>query len=52
MKKTYINPATEIVEIASLIQILAGSLPKGSEGVSDESKVLSRRGMWDDEEDY
>ena len=42
MKKTYIIPEMETVELMMNCSMLAGSLPKGSESVTDESEVLSR----------
>ena len=42
MKKTYINPEMETVELKMNSSMLVGSLPKGSESVTDESDVLSR----------
>ena len=39
MKKEYINPELEVIKIATM-QMLAGSLPKNTEGVDDESDVL------------
>ena len=53
MKKTYIKPATEIVELTLNCAMLAGSMKKNSESVTDEKDVLSRGTIWDDdEEDY
>ena len=58
MKKQYMAPALEIVNVKT-IGMLAGSLPKNQESVTDEHDVLSRRRRrryqddWDDdEEDY
>ena len=51
MKKTYINPEIAIVKMASQTQMLAGSLPKGGESITDESSVLSREDDWDDWDD-
>ena len=40
MKKEYINPELEVIKIATTMQMLAGSLPKNTEGVDEESDVL------------
>jgi len=51
MKKTYINPAMEIVKIASRSQMMAGS--PGLGGDYNGGSILSRRddSDWEDEED-
>ena len=52
MKKTYIAPGMEIVNVQTAAGMLAGSFELNSETVSRD-KVLSRRGgsLWDDDED-
>jgi len=49
MKKTYINPALEVVKIQT-IGMLADSLVKGEATVTDESNVLGRDFDFDDED--
>jgi hypothetical protein len=49
MKKAYIIPEMETVELMMNCSMLAGSLPKGSESVTDESEVLSRESFFDGE---
>lgn len=55
MKKEYINPEIQIVKIETL-QMIAGSgdgpQALGGEETNQESDLLSRRGFWDDDEDY
>ena len=41
MKKTYINPEMEAVDLKTSFALLAGSLPKSNEEVTDESGVLA-----------
>ncbi|MCH5307045.1 MAG: hypothetical protein J1E37_03125 [Prevotella sp.] len=42
MKKTYIIPEMEVVKIATIQQMLAGSLPKSDDVVTNENDVLGR----------
>ncbi len=50
MKKTYMTPKTETIEVKT-IGMLAESLGKGTNAVTQESQVLGRGGSsWDDEE--
>ena len=50
MKKTYITPKTEAIEVKT-ISMLADSLGKGTTTITDESQVLGRRDSgWDDDE--
>ena len=56
MKKTYINPSTEVINV-STCSILSGSLdPNGGRGTVSEQSVASgtageaRGGSWDDED--
>ena len=51
MKKTYINPAIEVVELKMNCQILAGSLAKGDDVITNENSVLSRGYDFDDEDE-
>lgn len=51
MKKVYINPEMNVVEMKMNNAMLAGSLPKGGESITDESSVLSREDDWDDWDD-
>ena len=51
MKKTYINPAIEVVKLKMNCQILAGSLDKYTEEVTSEGDVLSRSFDFDDDEE-
>ena len=58
MKKTYINPQTRIVLLATKTFITASN-PKGFSGTlnetgTDAGSLLSRRhnDLWDDEEEY
>ena len=44
--KKYIIPATDVLKIETST-ILAGSLNKGTNGVSDETKVLSKENNFD-----
>ena len=46
MANTYKKPETKIIKIESQ-QIMAGSLNKGSNGVDDATKVLSRENNFD-----
>ena len=41
MKKEYINPELEVVDLKINCSLLAGSLPKSNEEVTDESGVLA-----------
>ena len=51
--KKYIKPTTDIIYIETQ-QMIAESLGKDttSDPIDDNEQVLSRRGFWDDEEDY
>ncbi len=51
MKKTYQMPSTKVLNVMPQT-LMAGSIDKYDEGVSDESKLLSRErgGFWDEEE--
>ena len=54
MKKTYIIPATEVVEI-KISQLVMASQMGVLDGELESGEILSRgtKGdMWDDEEDY
>ena len=51
MKKTYINPAMEIVKIASQSQMLAGSKLGLGTTPTDPGSSDSRENDWDDWED-
>ena len=46
MANTYKKPETKIVKVESQ-QIMAGSLNKGTDGVSDPTQVLSRENSFD-----
>ena len=46
MINTYIKPETKTIKVDSQ-QIMAGSLNKGTEGVSDPTQVLSRENSFD-----
>ena len=46
MTNTYIKPETKTIKVDSQ-QIMAGSLNKGTEGVSDPTQVLSRENSFD-----
>ena len=52
MKKTYMNPTTDIVRVETQ-QMIAQSLGvNSSETIKDTNKILSRQGgAWDDDED-
>lgn len=50
MKKTYITPAMESIVLKMNCAMLAGSLPKSGDEITDESKVLSRKFVFDDDE--
>ena len=50
MKKTYINPEMEIVEMKMNNAMLAGSMPKSNDEITDESSVLGRDFGFDDED--
>jgi len=50
MKKTYMTPKMETIEVKT-ISMLAESLPKSGNAVTSESAVLGRGGGWDDDED-
>ena len=41
MKKTYINPELEVVDLKTSFALLAGSLPKSNDTVTDENGVLA-----------
>ena len=49
MKKTYINPAMEIVKIASRSQMLTTS--PGLGGTYGGGEILSRENDWDDDDE-
>lgn len=52
MKKTYIKPSVKAVKLTMNCAMLAGSLRKNSDTVTNENDILSRRNsIWDDEED-
>lgn len=51
MKKTYIIPAMEAIELKMNCQMLAGSLAKGDDVITNENSVLSRGYDFDDEEE-
>ena len=42
MKKTYMIPVMETIDMKMSCTLLAGSMPKGSTPVMDEGGVLSR----------
>ena len=51
MKKTYINPAMEIIKIASKSQMLADStLLTGTTPTNPNSSDSRRGNVWDDED--
>lgn len=51
MKKQYINPTTDIVEIELQHQMMAGSeLSIGEKGSADEAEGRQSNGFWDEEE--
>ena len=56
MKKTYLNPTTDIIRVETqqmIAQSQLGVYSNDTEGISDNGQVLSRGGSsWDDEEDY
>ena len=49
MKKTYINPEMDIVEMKMKNAMLAGSMPKSTDEITDESSVLGRDFDFDEE---
>ena len=50
MKKTYMTPKTETIEVKT-VGMLAQSLDKSENTVTQESQVLGRGGSsWDDED--
>lgn len=51
MKKTYIIPAMEAIELKMNCQMLAGSLAKGDDVITNENSVLSRGYDFDDDEE-
>ena len=58
MKKTYINPTLDVVEIKYQHQLLAGSNPAGLSDVidptivGDGTDVLARENDFEDDEDF
>ena len=52
MKKTYINPTMAVVELKMACQMLAGSLAKGDDVITNENSVLSRGYDFDEEEEW
>jgi len=46
MANTYIKPETKTIKVDSQ-QIMAGSLNKGTDGVSDPTQVLSKENSFD-----
>ena len=58
MKKTYINPTLDVVEIRYQHQLLAGSNPAGLSDVidptivGDGTDVLSRENDFEDDDDF
>lgn len=52
MKKTYMNPTLEVVVLKINNSLLAGSLPKGTDEITDEADVLGRDFDFDDEDEY
>ena len=50
MKKTYMNPTLEVVVLKINNSLLAGSLPKGTDEITDEDDVLGRDFDFDDDE--
>lgn len=59
MKKIYNQPTMVVTEV-KLQQMIAGSLPKSTDEITDPNAILSRRRRrdndweddWEDEEDY
>ena len=52
MKKTYMNPTTDIVRVETQQMIAQSMGVNSSETISDTNKILSRQGgAWDDDED-
>ena len=50
MKKTYINPSTEVIKIATQ-RMLADSLQTNEAPITKSSDIGARRGWFDDSDD-